>query len=305
MCGRRHSASDWLRGDTLPKVTRRQIGIRAIDWCWRALPDISCRWIHWKCSKRTPDGRAFKLICCNNWSWQPDDSDTRHWPLGTWHFCCKLCGSICRSTSRRKWRCSYRWVSIADCPSGVWRLRATDGSLLSQSLSAQCEGAPVPLVLENGTVIPPANLTDLPYCVQFKLKNSPSHLRPYKVVTNKVDNGPFLFTPIHFGSIDRRTKKNDGKISELSLHCIHPENVNFNFIFFCSIPMGPKRFVRSLDNAEESAAVRLATVGHASPHHWHRVRIDAANHCAANNVENDSRSHRHADRTWQIGSAGL
>lgn len=101
--------------------------------------------------------------------------------------------------------------------------------VLLQNLSAQCEGAPVPLVLENGTVIPPANLTDLPYCVQFKLKNSPSHLRPYKVVANKVDNGPFLFTPIHFGSIDRRTKKNDGKISKFAPFFIQPPNSNRPF----------------------------------------------------------------------------
>lgn len=87
-------------------------------------------------------------------------------------------------------------------------------SIQLQNLSAQCEGAPVPLVLDNGTVIPPANLTDLPYCDQFKIKMLSSHMRPYKMTTNKIDSGPFLFTPIHFGSIDRRIKKNDGKISK-------------------------------------------------------------------------------------------
>lgn len=81
-----------------------------------------------------------------------------------------------------------------------------------QSLSAQCEGAPVPLVLEDGTVIPPANLTDLPFCQQLRVKNLSAHLRPHKMSTAKVDTGPFLFTPIHFNSIDRRAKKNDGKI---------------------------------------------------------------------------------------------
>lgn len=82
-----------------------------------------------------------------------------------------------------------------------------------QSLSAQCEGAPISLVLEDGTVIPPANLTNLPYCQQFKLKNLSSHLRPHKLTIAKVDNGPFLFTPIQFNSIDRRSKKNDGVIT--------------------------------------------------------------------------------------------
>ncbi|CRK86346.1 CLUMA_CG000135, isoform A [Clunio marinus] len=88
-----------------------------------------------------------------------------------------------------------------------------------QSLSAQCEGSPVPLFLENGTVIPPANLTDLPYCLSYQLEQLPLHLRPFKIEANKVDCGPFLFTPIHFNSsIDRRTaetKKRDSKISFL------------------------------------------------------------------------------------------
>lgn len=81
-----------------------------------------------------------------------------------------------------------------------------------QNLSAQCEGAPFPLFLKNGTTIPPANLTDLPFCEQMMIKDMPPHLRPQKIASNKVDNGPFLFTPIHFSSIDRRAKKNDGKI---------------------------------------------------------------------------------------------
>lgn len=82
-----------------------------------------------------------------------------------------------------------------------------------QSLSAQCEGAPISLVLEDGTVIPPANLTNLPDCHQFKVKDLPSHLRPHKLTTAKVDNGPFLFTPIPFNSIDRRPKKDDGIVA--------------------------------------------------------------------------------------------
>lgn len=42
-----------------------------------------------------------------------------------------------------------------------------DLALQLQVLAAQCEGAPVPLVLNSGIVIPPANLTNLPqirYC---------------------------------------------------------------------------------------------------------------------------------------------
>ncbi|KAH8249066.1 hypothetical protein KR032_005610 [Drosophila birchii] len=78
-----------------------------------------------------------------------------------------------------------------------------------QNLSAQCEGSPVPLVLENGTVIPPANLTDLPYCLDCQVKDLPAHLRPQRIKVAKADSGPFLFTPIHFNSVDRRDKKKD------------------------------------------------------------------------------------------------
>lgn len=92
-------------------------------------------------------------------------------------------------------------------------------ALQLQNLSSQSEGSPVPLYLENGTFIPPANLTDLPFCDQFLFKDLPPHLRPHKIVSNKVDTGPFLFTPIHFNSsIDRRTanaKKRDRDISFL------------------------------------------------------------------------------------------
>ncbi|XP_059618131.1 protein brunelleschi [Phlebotomus argentipes] len=69
-----------------------------------------------------------------------------------------------------------------------------------QNLAAQCEGAPVPLVLDSGRVLPPANLTDLPFCCQLQVRELPPALRPHKIATNKVDSGPFLFTPIHFTS---------------------------------------------------------------------------------------------------------
>ncbi|KAH8419358.1 hypothetical protein KR222_006517 [Zaprionus bogoriensis] len=84
-----------------------------------------------------------------------------------------------------------------------------------QNLSAQCEGSPVPLVLENGTVIPPANLTDLPYCMEIVVKDLPAHLRPQRIKIAKADSGPFLFTPIHFNSVDRREKKDKNKIAFL------------------------------------------------------------------------------------------
>lgn len=82
-----------------------------------------------------------------------------------------------------------------------------------QNLSMQCEGSPVALNLENGTTIPPANLTDVPYCSAVELKNLPPYLRPQKIESAKVDSGPFLFTPLHFGSsLDRRIKGDNRKV---------------------------------------------------------------------------------------------
>uniref|UniRef100_A0A1B0A401 Uncharacterized protein n=1 Tax=Glossina pallidipes TaxID=7398 RepID=A0A1B0A401_GLOPL len=78
-----------------------------------------------------------------------------------------------------------------------------------KNLSAQCEGSPVPLFLENGTVIPPANLTDIPYCLDFSVKDLPAHLRPQRLKIDKAESGPFLFTPLQFNSIDRRDKNKD------------------------------------------------------------------------------------------------
>lgn len=88
-------------------------------------------------------------------------------------------------------------------------------SVQLQNLSAQCEGSPVPLVLENGTVIPPANLTDLPYCMDLVVRDLPAHMRPQRIKIVKADSGPFLFTPIHLNSMDRREKKKEkNKIGE-------------------------------------------------------------------------------------------
>lgn len=102
-----------------------------------------------------------------------------------------------------------------------------------QSLSVQCEGSPVPLVLDSGVVVPPANLTDIPLCAGFVLRDSKPHLRPKVIEKEKEDTGPFLFTPIHFGtgSLDRRKDKSNPKmdflwveneVCEVSLKLINP-----------------------------------------------------------------------------------
>lgn len=95
----------------------------------------------------------------------------------------------------------------------------------------------MPLVLENGTVIPPANLTDLPYCLDFQVKDLPAHLRPQRIKVAKADSGPFLFTPIHFNSVDRRDKKKDkNKIGKLVRYMKYsPYQAPY-----CSFPVGAK-----------------------------------------------------------------
>lgn len=72
-------------------------------------------------------------------------------------------------------------------------------------MSSKHEGSPVPLILENGTVIPPANLLDLPYCDKFLVNDLPPHLRPQRLKEDKVDIGPFLFTPLQL-NIPERTE---------------------------------------------------------------------------------------------------
>ncbi|KAL4711474.1 hypothetical protein ACJJTC_000490 [Scirpophaga incertulas] len=89
-----------------------------------------------------------------------------------------------------------------------------DIAIQLQALSAQCEGGPVPLVLETGEVIPPANLTHVPRCFAFAPRPPPPARAPrqIKCTTNQ---GPFIFTPIHFGSLERKSRKEEGKIDYL------------------------------------------------------------------------------------------
>ncbi|KAK6627902.1 hypothetical protein RUM44_010384 [Polyplax serrata] len=87
-----------------------------------------------------------------------------------------------------------------------------DFALQLQQFASQCEGSPVPLVLDSGVVIPPANLMNIPEAKTFQLENLLPHLRPQKIEKLKEDSGPFLFTPINFGSLDRRNNKSGGKL---------------------------------------------------------------------------------------------
>ncbi|XP_071451117.1 protein brunelleschi [Hetaerina americana] len=87
-------------------------------------------------------------------------------------------------------------------------------NLLKSLTTAHGDGSPVPLVLPStGLVVPPANLTHLPQALSFQVQDLAPHLRPRRLQeASKEDSGPFLFTPLHFGSLERSTIKNSGKM---------------------------------------------------------------------------------------------
>nr|CAD7586985.1 unnamed protein product [Timema genevievae] len=119
-----------------------------------------------------------------------------------------------------------------------------DLAIQLQALAAQCEGAPVPLVLQSGAVIPPVNLTHLPQIRSFALQNLPPQLRPQKIEKIKEDSGPFLFTPIHFGSLERRGKTDSSKMAstaaqmkDMCLDIISTSDVHFVVLKDMSLDM--------------------------------------------------------------------
>ncbi|EGI61990.1 Trafficking protein particle complex subunit 9 [Acromyrmex echinatior] len=146
-----------------------------------------------------------------------------------------------------------------------------DIALQLQNVSQQCEGAPVPLVLDSGTVIPPANLLNIPKTKLFTLKNMQPHLQPQKIERVKEDHGPFLFTPINFGSLERKNISKskvdylwvEGDICEVSMQLINPlpfelhvSNMRLltNGIVFESIP-------ESINLPAESSPIAVTLAG--------------------------------------------
>lgn len=65
-------------------------------------------------------------------------------------------------------------------------------------------------------MIPPANLNNVPMCRGFTLKNLKPYLQPSKIQHLKQDSGPFLFTPIHFGSLEKKGNKPSSKMGKYS-----------------------------------------------------------------------------------------
>jgi len=79
-----------------------------------------------------------------------------------------------------------------------------------EQLSQRSEVAlhPGPLALDQGTIIPPVSLTLLPKIVSFKLQSPEAALAAHKLKLSAEEeeklNGPFLFTPIQFGSFRKQ-----------------------------------------------------------------------------------------------------
>ncbi|XP_073992373.1 trafficking protein particle complex subunit brun isoform X2 [Rhodnius prolixus] len=88
-------------------------------------------------------------------------------------------------------------------------------ALQLQNIAAQCEGSPIPLVLDTGLVIPPANLIHIPTAENFQVHKLKPHQQPIKLEKIKEDYGPFLFTPLNFGSMERKTSNKDYKLNYL------------------------------------------------------------------------------------------
>lgn len=63
-------------------------------------------------------------------------------------------------------------------------------------------------------MIPPANLINIPICIEFTLHNLQPHVQPQKIQELKQDSGPFLFTPINFGSLERKSNKPQSKMGK-------------------------------------------------------------------------------------------
>lgn len=64
---------------------------------------------------------------------------------------------------------------------------------------------PGPLALDNGTIIPPVPLTLLPKIVVFKLQPPETILTAQRLIPeDDTNHGPFLFTPIQFGSFRKQ-----------------------------------------------------------------------------------------------------
>lgn len=96
---------------------------------------------------------------------------------------------------------SFILQTLSECLSSPLK-----GELAKQleSLSSKCgEGAPVPLTLSNGFIVPSVNLTKFPLVTKFEVQSLNDHLKPIKMKSKRRESlsksiplSPFIFTPI-------------------------------------------------------------------------------------------------------------
>ena len=92
-----------------------------------------------------------------------------------------------------------------------------------------CEGAPVPLTLNNGFTISSVNLTKFPLVTKFEVQSLSEHLRPIKMKTKRresastpIPSSPFIFTPIQLNKNYNR-RRSLGQTG-------HAKNVDFQWV---------------------------------------------------------------------------
>uniref|UniRef100_T1J6X1 Uncharacterized protein n=1 Tax=Strigamia maritima TaxID=126957 RepID=T1J6X1_STRMM len=100
-------------------------------------------------------------------------------------------------------------------------------------LISKCEAAPVPLVLDNGFILPAVNLTNLPCVKLFKPDNLTPHLWPLSMTIKEEDkhsSGPFIFSPLQFGHRKEKDLNSnmmdfkwvEGDACDVALHIYNP-----------------------------------------------------------------------------------
>ncbi|KAK3088481.1 hypothetical protein FSP39_019701 [Pinctada imbricata] len=111
----------------------------------------------------------------------------------------------------------------------VTELREITSTL--QQLSSRSEVVSQSLALDNGLILPPVALSNIPYVKSFKLMPLRPHLQPKKLdcSTEKVDTGPFIFTPLLLGQTDSQDNMNKvdfnlvaGDLCEVQLMVVNP-----------------------------------------------------------------------------------
>ncbi|XP_033727368.1 trafficking protein particle complex subunit 9-like [Pecten maximus] len=77
-----------------------------------------------------------------------------------------------------------------------------------QTLTAKSEGTMAALALDSGVILPPIPLSNIPQVRSFKLIPLQPHLQPVKIASKveKLDTGPFIFTPLSLGQTDVQNK---------------------------------------------------------------------------------------------------